>query len=280
MRKKLIAVLLIFSFFNLHASLFGEENATLSAILTEEILQGLNISTQVQQIYHLIESANKALEVARATKRLYDEAKSYTKEDLLKNSLKGFCEGWKNGTEVGCGTMLGAMEELKDNADFIVDADKRFWGYKGYWENQSDDFMARLVKGVNRTYIFHKVAPNVSKARGFEKHDSAQDIIMSSLVRSGLYNTMRLDNFSDSNIMEQVKIFAEDVGQSKNIVARGLSTLQAQTGSLMKNSTRLKQIEEKKVLDKEKDAYNDRVKTDHFLKVYNEVSKESTKKKP
>ncbi|HNZ54056.1 MAG TPA: hypothetical protein PKN76_07945, partial [bacterium] len=58
--RKIAAFLMVFVMlnFSLHASIFGEENATLTAILTEEIIQVTQIAETISQLKAIVDAGN------------------------------------------------------------------------------------------------------------------------------------------------------------------------------------------------------------------------------
>ena len=86
--RKFSAFLMILAIFNssLHASIFGEENATLTAILTEEIIQVTQIAETISQLKAIVDAGNQTINLARER---YRQFQNYFFSDPSALSIKG-----------------------------------------------------------------------------------------------------------------------------------------------------------------------------------------------
>lgn len=70
----------------LHASIFGEENATLSAILTEEVIQAFYLAETITQLKAILDAGNQTIDLARES---YRQFQNYFFSDPSALSIKG-----------------------------------------------------------------------------------------------------------------------------------------------------------------------------------------------
>ena len=131
--KKISAFLMILAIFNssLHASIFGEENATLTAILTEEIIQVTQIAETITQLKAILDAGNQTINLAREGYRQFQKIRNYSVEELLADAKAGFCKGLDSSTDTSCSDWELSLNEMKDNYDMIKGGHGEQWvGYR------------------------------------------------------------------------------------------------------------------------------------------------------
>ncbi|HPM48047.1 MAG TPA: hypothetical protein PL056_13350, partial [bacterium] len=119
--RKIAAFLMVLVMlnFSLHASIFGEENATLSAILTEEVIQVFYLAETITQLKAILDAGNQTIDLARESYRQFQKIKNYTWQDLLSDAKAGFCKGLDSTTDTNCSDWESSLNEMKDNYDMI-----------------------------------------------------------------------------------------------------------------------------------------------------------------
>lgn len=278
--KQHIALILILSIFytplTMNASIFGEENVALTAILAEEIKQTTDIGLMVANLKKGIQVGQKTFSMIRETKRLYESAKNYTVEELIKNSLLGFCQGLGEGD---CADIEQGIIELYDNAEYISKGDsKGFWAYQGRFDGKANDFYRKMIKGTNQAYMFPVIAPKMSKFYGYGKEPSEADkVIAESLVKSGMLETVNADLAQASFINAAADMFRKDADASNNIIAKGQAIQNAQAQQNLKNTTRSRQLQEAKAIEEAKKKAVLKKRRQLFREQYKKASEEAGK---
>jgi hypothetical protein len=114
--KKISAFTIIIAILNssLHASIFGEENATLTAILTEEIIQVTQIAETISQLKAVVDAGNQTINLARESYRQFQKMKNYTWQELLSDAKAGFCKGLDSSTKTSCTDWEVSLNEMKE----------------------------------------------------------------------------------------------------------------------------------------------------------------------
>lgn len=277
--KKFIICLMILSIchFNLYASMFGEENATLSAILTEEIFMAANVSETVTQLKAIVDAGNQAINLARESYRQFQAIKNYTLEDLLSDAKKGFCEGLAATTDTDCESWALSINEMSDNLKMIAGGHgEQFVAYRSRWDAETYSFLKQMYHGSAKAFVYPKIAPNVSKFYGWDKHENDGDyVIQQALLKSGLFHDVIETQQEGYTVSSAMVNFIREAEESKNVVAQG------QTVELMQDQLRNKYLNEMNLRDKSrfieeentKELLREERKT--FMDSYREKSRKS-----
>ena len=248
MMKKFIICLIILSVchFNMYASMFGEENATLSAILTEEIFMAANVSETVTQLKAIVDAGNQSIDLARQTYREYQAIKNYTWEELLSDAKKGFCEGLDMTTETDCESWAMSINELSDNIKMIAGGSgEQFVAYRSRWDSETYNFLKQMYHGSAKAFVYPKIAPNASKFYGWDKHeDDAEYVIQQALLKSGLYNDVIRTQKEGWHVNTAMANFIREAEQKKNL------QLQGQMIEMQQDQMRNKYLNEMNLRDK------------------------------
>lgn len=248
MMKKFIICLMILSIchFNLYASMFGEENATLSAILTEEIFMAANVSETVTQLKAIVDAGNQAINLARESYRQFQAIKNYTLDDLLSDAKKGFCEGLAATTDTDCESWALSINEMSDNLKMIAGGHgEQFVAYRSRWDAETYSFLKQMYHGSAKAFVYPKIAPNVSKFYGWDKHENDGDyVIQQALLKSGLFHDVIETQKEGYTVSSAMVNFIREAEESKNVVAQG------QTVELMQDQLRNKYLNEMNLRDK------------------------------
>lgn len=171
----------------------------------------------IPRVKQSIDIANATLDT---TRRLYEIGKAvanYTPEKLREDARSGFCAAFP-GT---CPGLERSMNELKDNVEMIAEGDASFWTYRSRWNSETNAFIKNLVEGSMQAYVYPNIAPDMSRFYGYDGDQSAEEVFMGAMVRSGLYSNLKYSNVQAAMINMEVKRFLDDARLSKNIVARG-----------------------------------------------------------
>lgn len=279
MMKKFIICLMILSVchFNLYASMFGEENATLSAILTEEIFMAANVSETVTQLKAIVDAGNQAINLARESYRQFQAIKNYTLDDLLSDAKKGFCEGLAATTDTDCESWALSINEMSDNLKMIAGGHgEQFVAYRSRWDAETYSFLKQMYHGSAKAFVYPKIAPNVSKFYGWDKHENDGDyVIQQALLKSGLFHDVIETQKEGYTVSSAMVNFIREAEESKNVVAQG------QTVELMQDQLRNKYLNEMNLRDKSrfieeentKELLREERKT--FMDSYREKSRKS-----
>lgn len=248
MMKKFIICLMILSIchFNLFASMFGEENATLGAILTEEIFMAANVSETVTQLKAILDAGNQAINLARESYRQFQAIKNYTLDDLLSDAKKGFCEGLAATTDTDCESWALSINEMSDNLKMIAGGHgEQFVAYRSRWDAETYSFLKQMYHGSAKAFVYPKIAPNVSKFYGWDKHENDGDyVIQQALLKSGLFHDVIETQKEGYTVNSAMVNFIREAEESKNVVAQG------QTVELMQDQLRNKYLNEMNLRDK------------------------------
>lgn len=277
--KKFIVFIMILSIchFNLSASMFGEENATLGAILTEEIFMAANVSETVTQLKAILDAGNQAINLARESYRQFQAIKNYTLDDLLSDAKKGFCEGLAATTDTDCISWEVSINEMSDNIKMISGGKgEQFVAYRSRWDSETYNFLKQMYHGSAKAFVYPKIAPNVSKFYGWDKHENDADyVIQQALLKSGLFQDVIETQKEGYTVSSAMVNFIREAEESKNLTAQG------QTVELMQDQLRNKYINEMNLRDKArfieeentKELLREERKT--FMDSYREKSKRS-----
>lgn len=248
MMKKFIICLMILSIchFNLYASMFGEENATLGAILTEEIFMAANVSETVTQLKAIVDAGNQAINLARESYKQFQAIKNYTLEDLLSDAKKGFCEGLAATTDTDCESWALSINEMSDNLKMIAGGHgEQFVAYRSRWDAETYSFLKQMYHGSAKAFVYPKIAPNVSKFYGWDKHENDGDyVIQQALLKSGLFHDVIETQKEGYTVSSAMANFIREAKDSKNVIAQG------QTVELMQDQLRNKYLNEMNLRDK------------------------------
>lgn len=248
MMKKFVICLMILSIchFNLYASMFGEENATLSAILTEEIFMAANVSETVTQLKAIVDAGNQSIDLARQAYREYQAIKNYTWEELLSDAKKGFCEGLDMTTETDCESWAMSINEMSDNIKMIAGGHgEQFVAYRSRWDSETYNFLKQMYHGSAKAFVYPKIAPNVSKFYGWDKHeDDAEYVVQQALLKSGLYNDVIRTQKEGYTVNKAMANFIREAEQKKNL------QLQGQMIEMQQDQMRNKYLNEMNLRDK------------------------------
>ena len=277
--KKFVVFIMILSLchFNLSASMFGEENATLGAILTEEIFMAANVSETVTQLKAILDAGNQTLDLARQAYREYQAIKNYTWEELLSDAKKGFCEGLSMTTETDCQSWALSINEMSDNIRMISGGHgEQFVAYRSRWDSETYNFLKQMYHGSATAFVYPKIAPNVSKFYGWDQHeDDAEYVIQQALLKSGLYHDVIRTQKEGYMVNTAMANFIREAEQKKNL------QLQGQTVELQQDQMRNRFLNEMNLRDKArfieeentKELLREERKT--FMDSYREKSKRS-----
>ncbi len=277
--KKFVVFIMILSLchFNLSASMFGEENATLGAILTEEIVMSLNVAETVSQLKAILDAGNEAINLARESYRQFQAIKNYTVDDLLSDAKKGFCEGLAATTDTDCISWEVSINEMSDNIKMISGGKgEQFVAYRSRWDSETYNFLKQMYHGSAKAFVYPKIAPNVSKFYGWDKHENDADyVIQQALLKSGLFHDVIETQKEGYTVSSAMVNFIREAEESKNLTAQG------QTVELMQDQLRNKYINEMNLRDKArfieeentKELLREERKT--FMDSYREKSKRS-----
>lgn len=277
--KKFVVFIMILSLchFNLSASMFGEENATLGAILTEEIFMAANVSETVTQLKAILDAGNQTLDLARQAYREYQAIKNYTWEELLSDAKKNFCEGLSMTTETDCQSWALSINEMSDNIRTISGGHgEQFVAYRSRWDSETYNFLKQMYQGSAKAFVYPKVAPNVSKFYGWDQHeDDAEYVIQQALLKSGLYHDVIRTQKEGYMVNTAMANFIREAEQKKNL------QLQGQTVELQQDQMRNRFLNEMNLRDKArfieeentKELLREERKT--FMDSYREKSKRS-----
>lgn len=277
--KKFVVFIMILSLchFNLSASMFGEENATLGAILTEEIFMAVNVSETVTQLKAILDAGNQTLDLARQAYREYQAIKNYTWEELLSDAKKDFCEGLSMTTETDCQSWALSINEMSDNIRTISGGHgEQFVAYRSRWDSETYNFLKQMYQGSARAFVYPKIAPNVSKFYGWDQHeDDAEYVIQQALLKSGLYHDVIRTQKEGYMVNTAMANFIREAEQKKNL------QLQGQTVELQQDQMRNRFLNEINLRDKArfieeentKELLREERKT--FMDSYREKSKRS-----
>lgn len=257
--RKISSCFLIIVIFQtqLHASIFGEENATLTGILTEEFIQTAKAAETISRLKALLDAANETIDLARETYRQFNYIRNYSVDDLLKDTKAGFCKGLGNSTDTTCSEWESSINEMKDNGEMIVGGHGDQWvNYRSNWNNETKSFLKGMYHGSAAAFVYPKIAPNVSKYYGWDKHENdAEYVINQALTKSGLYDSM-IESMKDGyTVQTAIGEFMREAEQSKNIVAKG------QTVQLMQDQQRNKNLVEINNRDKARFINEENTKT-------------------
>ena len=74
------------------ASLFGEENAVLSQIAAQQLIEYVELVEIVQNAVYMVQALNETLAVARKAYQIYDAIRNYTLADLVADAKRGLYE--------------------------------------------------------------------------------------------------------------------------------------------------------------------------------------------
>lgn len=83
-----------------NASVFGEENAALSALVAQGIQEITQLSTIITNIKAAIQTANEMLAIAREAQRVYQMIANYSWEDLQRDAKAGLYEVFPDLREI------------------------------------------------------------------------------------------------------------------------------------------------------------------------------------
>ncbi|HPS30813.1 MAG TPA: hypothetical protein PLZ43_11195 [bacterium] len=284
MKRKLTAVILVvvLQFQMLHASIFGEENATLTGILTEEFIQTAKAAETIARLKALLDAANQTIDLARESYRQFQYIKNYSVDDLARDAKAGFCHGLGNSTNTTCSEWELSIKEMSDNGEMIVGGHGDQWvNYRSNWNNETKSFLKQMYHGSAAAYVYPKIAPNVSKYYGWDKHENdAEYVINQALTKSGLYDSM-IESMKDGyTVQTAIGDFLKEAENSKNVVAKGQSV------QLMQDQQRNKSLVESNNINKARYLHEENTKTqirnerNVFLDTYKDTSKESSKEQP
>ena len=278
MKKNIILIIILSIYhFNIYASMFGEENATLSAILTEEIFMAANVSETVTQLKAILDAGNQAINLARESYRQFEAIRNYTVEDLLNDAKAGFCEGLETTTETNCTSWAISINEMSDNIKMISGGQgEQFVAYRSRWDSETYNFLKQMYHGSAKAFVYPKIAPNVSKFYGWDQHeDDAEYVIQQALLKSGLFYDVIRTQQEGYTVSSAMVNFIREAEESKNVIAQG------QTVELMQDQLRNKYLNEMNLRDKArfieeentKEILREERKT--FMDSYREHSKKS-----
>ena len=136
------------------ASAFGEENATLTAILLESIAQGKNIYDTLENAKYMLKAANEGLSLARQG---YREAKTllgYSLQDLYNDLQEGLFEAFPDLREINRDANL-----IKDQ--FGAGSDNFFNTYMNSYDSQMSDRLRKVMKYGYRRAIWPVFFPDM-----------------------------------------------------------------------------------------------------------------------
>lgn len=279
--KRVVALFLVLIMLtsSVHASIFGEENAALSGILTEEIIQTFHMAETISKLAAIVQSINKTVNIARESYRQFQYIKNYTVDDLLKDAKSGFCKGLQSSTKTSCRDWEEDLKEMYGNAEMLSTGKfNQFFMYRSKWDNQTRKFLKELYQGSARAYVYPKIAPKVSSYYGWDKHENdAEYVINQALVKSGLYDSLIETQKEGYTVSSAIGDFLRESEKSKNIVTKG------QAVQLMQDQQRNKVLVEQNMRDKARFIHEENVKTmkdnevDVFLDTYEKSSKEASK---
>ena len=278
--RKIAAFLMVLVMlnFSLHASIFGEENATLSAILTEEVIQVFYLAETITQLKAILDAGNQTIDLARESYRQFQKIKNYTWQDLLSDAKAGFCKGLDSTTDTNCSDWESSLNEMKDNYDMIKGGEGQQWvGYRSQWNDETRSFLKQMYHGSAKAYVYPKIAPNVSKFYGWDKHENdAEYVINQALLKSGLYKSVIETQKEGYVVQSAIGDFMREAEESKNLVAQGQAT------QMMQDQQRNKVLVEQNNRDKARYIHEENTKTQIrqerkvFIDGYREGSKKST----
>lgn len=263
MRYILFLICTIIFPFIMHAQLIVS-NPSADALLASQIQQLIQINSQEQlgnnvfmtefipRVKQTVDIANATLDTTRRLYEIGQAVADYTPEKLLADAKAGFCAAFP-GTCPGLEQSIG---ELTDNVEMISKGDASFFAYKSRWNSETNSFIKNLVEGSMQAYVYPNIAPNMSRFYGFDGDQSAEEVFMGAMVRSGLYSNLKYSNVQASMINMEVKNFLDEAQRSKNIAARGQAI---QLGIEQQQAHDLRDIalmEKKRTVDEEKAAAN------------------------
>ena len=279
--RKTSAFLMILAIFNssLHASIFGEENATLAAILTEEIIQVTQIAKTITQLKAILDAGNQTINLAREGYRQFQKIRNYSVEELLADAKAGFCKGLDSSTDTSCSDWELSLNEMKDNYDMIKGGHGEQWvGYRSQWDRETHSFLKQMYHGSAKAYVYPKIAPNVSKFYGWDKYENdAEYVINQALLKSGLYKSVIETQKEGYVVQSAIGDFMREAEESKNLVAQGQAT------QMMQDQQRNKVLVEQNNRDKARFLHEENTKTQVrqerkvFMDGYREGSKNNLK---
>ena len=280
--KKAIALILVWTMLtsSLHASIFGEENAALSGILTEEIIQTFKAAEMIAKLAAILDSVNKTVNVARESYKQFQYIKNYTPKQLYSDAKSGFCKGLSHSTKTNCQDWEEGITELKDNATMIGTGKwNQFAMYRSKWDSQTKSFLKNMYQGSARAFIYPKIAPKVSSFYGWDKHENdAESVINEALVKSGLYTSLIETQKEGYVVNSAIGDFLREAEHSKNVVAKGQSV------QMMQDQQRNKYLVEHNMRDKARFLHEENVKNlknqerETFIDTYKKASKKASKK--
>lgn len=277
--RKISSCFLIIVFFqnSLHASIFGEENATLTGILTEEFIQTAKAAETIARLKALLDAANETIDLARESYRQFQYVRNYSVEDLARDAKAGFCKGLDNSTDTSCSEWELSINEMKDNGEMIVGGHGDQWvNYRSNWNNETKSFLKQMYHGSATAFVYPKIAPNVSKYYGWDKHENdAEYVINQALTKSGLYDSM-IESMKDGyTVQTAIGDFLKEAESSKNIMAKGQSV------QLMQDQQRNKALVESNNMNKARFLHEENTKTQirNERKVFMDTYRDNAKEK-
>ena len=279
--RKIPAVLIILAIFNssLHASIFGEENATLTGILTEEFIQTAKAAETIARLKALLDAANQTIDLARESYRQFQYIKNYSVDDLARDAKAGFCRGLDNSTDTTCSEWEASINEMKDNGEMIVGGHGDQWvNYRSNWNSKTKGFLKQMYHGSATAYVYPKIAPNVSKYYGWDKHENdAEYVINQALTKSGLYDSM-IESMKDGyTVQTAIGDFLKEAENSKNVVAKGQSVQLMQDQQRNKALVESNNINKARYLNEEATKAQVRGEKKTFTNTYKDSSEEMAK---
>ncbi len=287
MRKIIALILTSAAALSLHAQLVVESptgNTLLSTqisqmtqILAEEKLGNTAFMTEfIPRVKQSIDIANATLDTSRRIYGMYQEIKTMTPEKLLSETMNGFCNGFP-GT---CPGLRDSILEMKDNIDLIKGGQTaNFFEYRSRWNSKTQTFLKNMVEGSMKAYVYPTIAPNMSRFYGFDAEpDTASEIFYESLTKSGLGQSLSLQNVQASMINTAVKAYLDDVDATKNLQARGQALSIAIQQQQAKGINDMALIEKKRIIDEKLAAFRQQESLrDYLIKQNDKKRKEQMK---
>ena len=158
-----IAILIVFFTSTVNASIFGEENVTLGAILTQSIEQVSHLSTAVYNIKKATKATSEVLSLSKQSYKQMQAAKGYFRSyrNVLNDLASGACQADPDLCDI-----IDDVKDIYIQAKALGKGDiDEFLEYKSKRDSDADKTAKSLMKAGYRTSYMSLLFPNeVGKA--------------------------------------------------------------------------------------------------------------------
>lgn len=199
------------------ASMFGEENAALSAqvalltqISAEEKLRNTTLITDfLPRAIQAVKIANDTLAASRYAYRMVEAVKDYTTKDLLTDVQTGLGQAFPGIKELST-----EISEMVDNSDKIKNGG--FWAKRNQWDNKTAGLIESLTKGYEEKSLFPWLFPHASYLHGY-KPSEPERIFIEAMRESGMENDIKLESIQRRAITHYAVEYDKQAEAQKNL---------------------------------------------------------------